>query len=93
MYIDYDGHEVSKHIYEIDLHGLNMADAKMVLDEVFDYIRYEEHIQELHIVVGQGRGSETGPVLPSYVGNYLHNRGLKFQTKHGVIHTKVRMIH
>jgi DNA-nicking Smr family endonuclease len=49
--------------YEIDLHGLNMSQAKMVLDEVFECVREDVEIKYIHIVVGQGKGSETGPVL------------------------------
>ncbi|MES2623617.1 MAG: Smr/MutS family protein [Patescibacteria group bacterium] len=72
-------------VYEIDLHGLNMFDAKMVLDEVFEYIATERLIRTLHIVVGIGKGSEHGPVLPAFVGNYLKEKGYGFVNEYGVL--------
>jgi DNA-nicking Smr family endonuclease len=79
-----------EHIYDIDLHGISMHEAKMVLDEVFEYIRHESHITELHIVVGQGKGSESGPVLPAFVGNYVKEKGLSFSIEHGAVYVEVR---
>lgn len=77
---------IQNHIYEIDLHGINMTEAKMVLDEVFEYIQQESHITELHVVVGQGKGSESGPVLPAFVGNYIKDKGLKMNLENGVLY-------
>lgn len=72
-------------IYEIDLHGLDMAKAKIVLDEVFMYVMSEESISELRIIVGVGKGSKEGPVLPSFVGNYLRDKGFAFIHTNGVL--------
>ena len=77
-------------IYEIDLHGLTMAEAKIVLDEVFEYIQGDDEITDLHIVVGVGNGSVTGPILPAYVGNYLTEKGFVSELKNGVLLCKVR---
>ncbi len=79
-----------EHIYEIDLHGVNMSEAKIVLDEVFEYVRSDSWIKELHIVVGQGKGSLSGPVLPSFVGNYVQERGYEFQLENGIILVDLR---
>ncbi len=81
--------EIDEHVYEIDLHGVNMDEAKMVLDEVFEYIRHESHITKLHIVVGQGKGSESGPVLPAFVGNYIKDKGLGFTLENGVLRVTI----
>lgn len=81
----HDEHTGDKHIYEIDLHGVNMSQAKIVLDEIFAYVRSDSWIRELHIVVGQGRGSVSGPVLPSFVGNYVQDRGYTFRLENGII--------
>ena len=72
--------------YEIDLHGLSMSDAKMVLDEVFEYVFENPEIKELSIIVGVGKGSETGPVLPSFVSNYLRDKGYDSVNTNGVLH-------
>jgi DNA-nicking Smr family endonuclease len=87
-HIAYDEHTVGEEIYEIDLHGIIMSEAKMVLDEVFEYIKTESSILELHVVVGQGKGSESGPVLPAFVGNYVKEKGFSYKIEHGkvVIH-------
>lgn len=72
-------------IYEIDLHGISMTEAKMVLDEVFEYLFENPEITELHIVVGVGNGSESGPVLPAYVGNYVKAKGFEGSIIQGVL--------
>lgn len=77
-------------IYEIDLHGISMSEAKMVLDEVFEYLSENPDIKELNIVVGVGNGSESGPVLPAFVTNYLTAKGYKSTTKQGVLHVVLK---
>lgn len=79
-----------KKIFEIDLHGLNMSDSKKVLDEVFEWLPVEgKHVKRLDIVVGVGKGSDTGPVLPSFVMNYLKEKDLIGELKDGVISVKI----
>ncbi len=73
-------------IYEIDLHGLSMSEAKMILDEVFEYLHDHPEIRKLQIVVGIGTGSESGPVLPAYVGNYLTEKSYSHTNLFGVLH-------
>lgn len=83
-----------EHIYEVDLHGLNMNESKVVLDELFEYIRDDSsgYIRELCIVVGQGKGSAHGPVLPMYVGNYIREKGFLFTIENGVIKVDLKRL-
>lgn len=73
-------------IYEIDLHGISMSEAKMVLDEVFEYLHDLGQTGEVRIIVGVGKGSEMGPVLPAFVQNYLNGKGYRSTFKEGVIY-------
>ncbi len=75
-----------QHEYEIDLHGLSMPEAKIVLDEVFEYLFDHPEITEVRFVVGVGNRSQTGPVLPAYVQNYLKEKGFGSTIKEGVIY-------
>lgn len=74
-----------KHVYEIDLHGMNMSQAGRALDSLFDWLKHNKNIHILHIVVGVGNRSPHGPVLPSFVINYLKERGLVGENVNGVI--------
>ena len=80
---------MQNHIYEIDLHGINMQESKMILDEIFIYVKKHKGIKEIHIVVGVGRGSDNGPVLPSFVMNYLKEKDVKGILNNGVIVVKL----
>jgi DNA-nicking Smr family endonuclease len=71
---------------EIDLHGLNMSESKVILDEFFEWLKKNGNdIDKLDIVVGVGKGSIMGPVLPSFVMNYLKERGMIGELKGGVV--------
>jgi DNA-nicking Smr family endonuclease len=73
-------------IHEIDLHGVNMADSKIILDEFFERLKTNKHrTTDLHVVVGVGTRSTHGPVLPSFVMNYLKEKEIKGELKNGVI--------
>lgn len=78
-----------KNVYEIDLHGLNMAESKIILDEVFEHVLGNKTIDGLHIVVGVGKGSILGPVLPSFVLNYLKEKGLNGELESGMVMVKL----
>jgi DNA-nicking Smr family endonuclease len=80
---------MKKSIYEIDLHGLNMVESKTILDEVFEHVLHKKSYGGLHIVVGVGRRSETGPVLPSFVLNYLKSKGFEGEVREGSIEVKL----
>jgi DNA-nicking Smr family endonuclease len=73
-------------VLEIDLHGLNMSESKVILDEFFEWLKKDGNdIDKLDIVVGVGKGSIMGPVLPSFVMNYLKDRGLIGELRGGVV--------
>lgn len=46
---------IQNHIYEIDLHGINMTEAKIVLDEVFEYIQQKAISQSYVLLWGKGK--------------------------------------
>ena len=73
------------HTHEIDLHGLNMSQSKRILDSLFDWLKTHPEIHKLDIVVGVGNRSLHGPVLPSFVINYLKEKGLIGENINGVI--------
>lgn len=72
-------------VYEIDLHGMNMSQSKRSLDSLFDWLKNHKSIHNLEIVVGVGSRSVHGPVLPSFVINYLREKGLTGENTNGVI--------
>ena len=73
------------HTHEIDLHGMNMSQAGRALDSLFDWVKTHKTVHTLYIVVGVGSRSTHGPVLPSFVINYLREKGLSGESKKGVI--------
>jgi DNA-nicking Smr family endonuclease len=77
-------------VLEIDLHGLNMSESKVILDELFEWLStVENDIEKLDIVVGVGKGSIMGPVLSSFVMNYLKDKGLEGELRDGVVEVGV----
>lgn len=76
-------------IHEIDLHGMNMSQSRRALDSLFDWLKTHKTIHILHIVVGVGSRSVHGPVLPSFVINYLKERSLVGENVNGVIKVKL----
>ena len=77
------------HTHEIDLHGMNMSQARRALDSLFDWLKHHKTIHTLHIVVGTGTRSVHGPVLPSFVTNYLKEKNLSGENANGVIKVKL----
>ena len=73
------------HTHSIDLHGMNMSQSRRVLDSLFDWLKDNKNIHNLEIVVGVGNRSLHGPVLPSFVINYLKELGLIGENINGVI--------
>ena len=59
---------------EIDLHGYTTLESKEVLDELLR----EQKYSVVRIIVGKGNNSENGPVLPSFVKNYLTEHRVRF---------------
>ncbi len=79
------------HTHEIDLHGMNMSQSKRALDSLFDWLKTHKTIHTLEIVVGVGSRSDHGPVLPSFVINYLKERGLTGENVTGVIKVSLKV--
>ena len=77
------------HTHEIDLHGLNMSQSKRILDSLFDWLKTHKTIHNLDIVVGVGSRSVHGPVLPSFIINYLKEKNLTGENINGVIKVKL----
>ena len=73
------------HIHSIDLHGMNMSQSRRALDNIFDWLKHHKNIHTIEIVVGIGSRSVHGPVLPSFVINYLREKGLVGENINGVI--------
>lgn len=61
--------------YVLDLHGYTTKEAKERLDELIEAGEYG-HVR---IITGKGAFRETGPVLRTFVENYLENRDIKFE--------------
>jgi DNA-nicking Smr family endonuclease len=62
--------------YVLDLHGYTTREAGEVLDDIIEGGEY----RHIRIITGKGTFRETGPVLRTFVENYLKNREIKFQT-------------
>lgn len=75
--------------HSIDLHGMNMSQSRRALDSLFDWLKSHPEIHKLEIVVGVGSRSVHGPVLPSFVINYLKEKGLTGENINGVIKVKL----
>ena len=58
----------------IDLHGFTTAEAKFILDELL-----ERGKGTVRLITGKG-DLRNGPVLRSYVQEYLKKRGVTFRT-------------
>ncbi len=65
--------KVPEHI--VDLHGYTTRKAGEVLDELVEGGEF----RHVRIITGKGTFRETGPVLRTYVENFLKNREIKFQ--------------
>jgi DNA-nicking Smr family endonuclease len=59
---------------ELDLHGYTTFEAGEALDEIIK----EGGYSHIRIIVGKGRRSVGGPVLPDFVKNYLNARGIRW---------------
>lgn len=59
----------------IDLHGYTTAEAKDFLDELLA-VREFKHVR---LIAGKGIFRGTGPVLRTYVENYLKNHDIRFE--------------
>jgi DNA-nicking Smr family endonuclease len=64
--------QVPEHI--IDLHGLTTSETQVLLDELL----LRRDYRHVRIIIGKGRNSEHGPILPNFVKNYLTAKGVRF---------------
>ena len=59
----------------IDLHGFTTKEAAEMLEDIIDGGEY----RHIRVITGKGTFRETGPVLRTFVENFLRNRELKFE--------------
>jgi DNA-nicking Smr family endonuclease len=60
----------------LDFHGYTTFECKEVLDELVVSHEYS-HVR---IIVGKGKNSTNGPILPDFVKNYLVDNNIRFNT-------------
>lgn len=60
----------------LDLHGQTTKEAGEVLDKVIGDGEY----RHIRVITGKGTFRETGPVMRTFVENYLENRDIAFKT-------------
>lgn len=60
----------------LDLHGFTTKQAEGILDETLLNGQYK-HVR---VITGKGTFRETGPVMRTFVENYLENNDLLFET-------------
>lgn len=60
----------------LDLHGHTTREAGEVLDNLLEAGEY----RHIRIITGKGTFRETGPVMRTFVENYLENRDIVFKT-------------
>lgn len=57
-----------------DFHGYTTFECEEALDEI---IREGEY-KHIRIIVGKGKNSINGPILPNFVKNYLNSNNIRF---------------
>jgi len=57
----------------IDLHGFTTKEAAEMLEDIIDGGEY----RHIRVITGKGTFRETGPVLRTFVENFLRNREIK----------------
>ncbi len=58
----------------MDLHGYTTREAGEILDELIEAGEY----RHVRIITGKGTFRETGPVMRTFVSNFLKNRDIHF---------------
>jgi DNA-nicking Smr family endonuclease len=58
----------------LDLHGYTTREAGEILDELIEAGEY----RHVRIITGKGTFRETGPVMRTFVSNFLENRDIHF---------------
>ena len=60
----------------LDLHGFTTKQAEGLLDETLESEKYK-HVR---VITGKGTFRDTGPVMRTFVENYLENGDYRFET-------------
>lgn len=60
--------------YILDLHGYTTSEAKLALEELIKDSDY----RHVRVITGKGQFRETGPVLRTFVCNYLSDLNIKW---------------
>jgi DNA-nicking Smr family endonuclease len=61
--------------YILNLHGFTTREAGEMLEDIIDGGEY----RHIRVITGKGAFRETGPVLRTFVENFLRNREVKFE--------------
>lgn len=59
----------------IDLHGFTTSEARVIIDELLT----ETDIYHVRLIVGRGKNSINGPILPNFVKTYLKSKNIYFE--------------
>ncbi|MBK5215692.1 MAG: Smr/MutS family protein [Candidatus Pacebacteria bacterium] len=59
---------------EVDLHGHTTSESELILESLLKEGKYK-HVR---IIVGRGNNSANGPILPSFVRNYLTSHRIRY---------------
>lgn len=61
-------------VYILDLHGYTTLRAKSMLEECID----EGEYAHIRVITGTGSGRSEGPVLKTFITNFLREEGIYF---------------
>jgi len=57
----------------IDLHGYTVSEVKPLLESLF-----KKQYSHIRIITGKGMHGPNGPVMRTFVKNYLNNKNIRF---------------
>jgi DNA-nicking Smr family endonuclease len=66
--------KIPQHI--VDLHGFTTQEAKELLEDII----LEKAYKHIRVITGKGTFRETGPVLRTFVQNFLKSQDIQFTT-------------
>jgi DNA-nicking Smr family endonuclease len=67
-------HEQDEEVCVVDLHGYTTLKAKSILKEYLDSGEYTH----LRVITGTGVGRSEGPILRTFITNFLRDEGICF---------------
>jgi DNA-nicking Smr family endonuclease len=62
--------------YIVDLHGYTTKQAEELLEEIISFKKY----RHIRVITGKALFRESGPVLRTFVQQFLKSRDIRFQT-------------